>query len=181
MTLAKEELNQSVLNLSWQRDVEGIAHYLNDGADVDARDERDGRTGLMKAADRGSDELVKLFLDRGAGVNLASYSERSVLMSACSACTAGTVELILDMGANIAARCEEHTTALMRAATSKNSGVVSLLLERGADVNTQDRIGSSALIWFSRTGNTDGVRLLLQSPDFRFGCSTVSLEPVAAP
>ena len=109
----KKELDQAVLNLSWQGDVDSIKRYLDDGADVNVTDERDGRTALMKAADGGFDELVKLLLDRGADINAVNYSGRTVLMRACPKCSASTIELILDIGVNINTECKKNTTALM--------------------------------------------------------------------
>lgn len=170
-TSLNEELDQAVLNLSWQGKVDHIKHLLDEGANVNVMDERDGRTALMKAADQGFDELVKLFLDRGADVNATSYSGKTVLMSACPKCSAGTIERILDMGADINAACEDSSTALMRAASSRDINVIILLLERGANVDARDQNGRNPLMWFSREGNTAAVKLLLEK-----GCDVNSVD-----
>jgi ankyrin repeat protein len=49
-------------------DLKEVVRLLNQGADVNARGDRD-RTALMMAADQGNLEIVKLLIEKGADVN----------------------------------------------------------------------------------------------------------------
>jgi len=126
----------------------GTAQLLLDsGADVNGMDEY-GRTALTTASQFGPPNLVRLLLDRGADVNLASGladdNRHTALIRA-----SGVGHIMC--GAAPSQR-RQH-----------NLSIVELLLARGADLNQTDKDGRTALYWAHRRSNRDVKLLLLEA------------------
>ena len=62
-------------------DLNRVCALLDEGADIDARDEH-GQTALMNAAYRGDAELVQLLIGRGASLNCTAKYRLTALMLA---------------------------------------------------------------------------------------------------
>ena len=91
-------------------DLEAVRTALEEGADVNARDE-EGRMPLMLAAFDGHDSIVRLLLEKGAEVNAVDLAGRTALMYSSSGPFPGTVQLLLVNGAkvNLRDRAERFT------------------------------------------------------------------------
>src|SRR5262249_35054267 len=104
---------------------------------ANARD-RHGETPLMHVGVYSDAAMVKLLLDRGADVNLASREGATALMR--SAGDFDNVALLLAHGAKVDAKSNMGRTALLVAAAFPgNVKTVRLLMDRGANVNDQDQ------------------------------------------
>ena len=135
----------------------------------------DGATPLMRAAKQDDVSVMRMLLDGGADVNLATKRGMSPLMFAASRAggarspsapgvdqdPAKAVVLCLDRGAHIDAADETGQTALHYAASLAGEDVVRLLAERGADLFAKDRQGrtplDAALSGGGRGGRNAGV------------------------
>ena len=107
---------------------------LNSGADVNGMDEY-GRTALTTASQFGPPNLVRLLLDRGADVNLASgLADDNRLTALIWASRVGHV-----MCGAAPSQRRQH-----------NLSIVELLLARGADLTQTDKDGRTALYWARR-------------------------------
>jgi ankyrin repeat protein len=128
---------------------------------VNARD-RHGETPLMHAGVYSDVAMVKLFLEHGADVNLASPEGATALIRAAGEST--KVELLLARGAKVDAKSKMGRTPLLIASASPgNVKTVLLLLARGANVNDQDQYGDTCLTSASKRGDGEMVKTLLEA------------------
>jgi ankyrin repeat protein len=142
-------------------DMAKVSELLEAGASIDAFDSQ-GNTPLVVAGLKGSIEMVRFLLDRGADPN-ASCEERYVE-------TFGAEETIELIGHQDGAR------ALMKIADTMflpgQDEIIRRLVKSGADVNAQDTCGRTALIYavLAGIGLPQTVKTLLElgaDPDLR--------------
>jgi len=110
-------------------DTQSLAALLEQGAEVDARDDR-GRTALYVAAASGELEVLRALLDAGADPRLESASEDSPLVAATRAGHAPAVSALLDHGGFEEA---QKANALLAANEKNDADLARLLLGHGAD------------------------------------------------
>ena len=165
-------------------DVSGVRHWLERGMDVDTID-REGNTLLMLAVREKRPQLVTIFIQARARLNLrnmhgdtalkiAAYQGhlgmvRELVEAGAEIDTEGWAPLIyaafnghdeivaflLQQGARIDARSESGMTALMAAARGGFLPIVRRLIAAGAEVNLRDANNETALDWANKTKNTD--------------------------
>jgi ankyrin repeat protein len=108
---------------------------LNGGARVSATDP-DGRTGVIRAAGRGYDQIVRRLLSAGAPVDAVDDRGRSALHAAildgdCSAAFTSTVEVLVRGGADVDLPTADGTRPLALARDRGCADIADVL--RGAD------------------------------------------------
>ena len=169
-------------------DLQRVEKFIDDGADVDAKDQK-GQTALHYAAKAGEIPVAKLLISNGADVNAgewtplqeaAYYSKEIVelllakganintckwtaLHSALDAERFDIVELLIAKGADVNIKDGKGRTPLHIAAwyaASKNPKIVELLLSKGADINAKDNNGKTALLYAVENGHTEIAELL---------------------
>ena len=96
-------------------DTAAAAELLNQGAEVDSRDQN-GRTPLIEAAFGGHHEMVALLLERGAMVNAMDADGWTALMEASSKGRTDMVRLLLNFNADPTAVGDNGWTAIKLAA-----------------------------------------------------------------
>ena len=112
------------------------------------RDE-EGTPVLHHAAEGLHLDLVRVLLDRGAGISDADSNGETALhriadiRQAAQEPAAEMAALLLDRGADPNARNWDDVTPLHQAVRARNMAVAKLLLERGADANARDKIRGS--------------------------------------
>jgi ankyrin repeat protein len=126
---------------------------------VNARD-RHAETPLMQAGVYSDAAMVKLLLDQGADVNLASRDGATALMRAAG--DFAKVQLLLERGAQVEAKSNMgRTPLLIAAAFPGNVKTVRLLLAKGAKVNDQDQYGDTCLTSACKRGDAEMAKVLL--------------------
>jgi ankyrin repeat protein len=131
------------------------------GAQVNTRD-KEARTALMFAVDRGDVEVVEALLQAGADASVINEKGASALMYALQEPSPyireepaklmkrriETARLLLLRGniGDVNAQNEDGETLLMRAVNLGEPELVKALLDHGADVNRNDVLGSTAVI-----------------------------------
>jgi len=114
---------------------------VDNGADVNAREQYMHKTALYNAARAGHGRIAKILLDHGADVNGRDRKGWAALHSAAVNGHESTVRLLLDHGADINGRDREGRTALHVAVDSRHrnayQATIRLLLDRGADFNAR--------------------------------------------
>lgn len=122
-----------------------------------------GDTPLHVAAGRGSADICRLLLERGANVHARNGEAATVLHNAAS--EPEKMGLMLDAGADIDARDAEGNTALHlapgRYSSSRES--IQLLLDAGADIDARNAEGSTPLHLAAAQGDYLSVELLLHA------------------
>ena len=131
----------------------------------------DGKTELIRAAEKGSIKDVRRLWAEGANVNFAVEGGITPLMVAASRNSPEIVKFLLDKGANANATLRgkdmDGTTVLMYAVTAAGLGniqmpeVLALLVKGGADVNAVDHRGNTALMWAASFGRDDIIEFLV--------------------
>jgi ankyrin repeat protein len=140
-------------------DLSKVQHYLDKGADVNAKDYKD-LTPLMSASERGHGDIARLLVDRGADVSAKNTRSMTALMYASRGGHVDIAKLLVDRGADVNAKDSAGKTCLMIAAEAGILGpwrtainkaeqreLVSLLIDRAADVNAQDPYGNTAWMY----------------------------------
>ena len=127
-----------------------IAGILDEGADVNARNER-GQTALMVACENdGRIGIASLLLERGADVKARDEDDATALRIAIAAGAPVTMAALFAKGTDATDIDSEGRTTLIYAfsewgASGVGSKTVRLLVEAGADVNAVDDEGRSAI------------------------------------
>jgi len=156
--------------------IKSIRTLLDAGADVDARNGREG-TALMHAALMRQPDAIQLLIDRGADVNARNRFGITALHWSVIYTKSSTdvLRVLLAAGADMNARTwysyPTHTggTALMEAAAHGSIDCARMLIEYGADLEISSDIdengdgGRTALIAAVANGRTDIARLFIES------------------
>lgn len=108
-----------------------LTELLNSGASVDAANS-EGKTALMKAADKGRTDAVQLLLKHGAQVNQRDAEGRTPLMYAADEGHTEVVRLLLAAGADPQARDKEGETALTMAEEERHADTADVLRRASA-------------------------------------------------
>mmetsp|Transcript_17406 Transcript_17406/g.19536 ORF Transcript_17406/g.19536 Transcript_17406/m.19536 type:complete len:163 (+) Transcript_17406:12-500(+) len=112
---------------SAQGDLVGSKLYLDNGADIDARDKVD-RTPLHFAAANGSDiDLIDELVNRGADVNCQSLGGDTPLIKAIMFDNVDAVRALLDQGADQKIKNANERDAESFGQASRNAGILSAL------------------------------------------------------
>jgi ankyrin repeat protein len=144
--------------------LESVGHRLPSAGFVLSRKKR-RRDALLSAAEEGRTDDVKLLVDKGADVNIASpKTGRTSLMRAAENGHLDVVEFLLQKGARINLKSTySGKTALMRAVQYGHERIVKLLMEKGADVNLRSTAsGKTALMRACQQGHYQVAKLLLE-------------------
>jgi ankyrin repeat protein len=122
---------------------------------------RNGATPLGAAAAMNEVDIIKLYLNHGAYINLPNEQEQSALMEAAFNGHIDAVRLLIKHGAKVNLRGAQGETALMLAVESGSIDIVRLLVDNGANVSLRDDKAHTALMLAVKSGNIDIVRLLV--------------------
>ena len=122
----------------------------------------DGFTPLGLAVFFGQPEAVKILLERGADVNLASRESMKVtpLASASAARQLEIARMLIEHGADVNARAAGDFTPLHEAAASGKIDFAQLLLDHGADPNAKASDGKTPLDYAREHGRDEMVEFL---------------------
>lgn len=135
-----EELLKAIAN----EDKASVIASLQDKRSSNCRNEA-GVTGLMIAADRGYDEIIKILLESGADVNAKDHSGITALMTAACSGKESCVKTLLEAGADVQILANDDSSALMYGVLSGKPGVVKMLLDAGANTNVINKSDATVL------------------------------------
>ncbi|KAM0805820.1 hypothetical protein BDR22DRAFT_187859 [Usnea florida] len=132
--------------------------------DIDAQDS-EGNTPLhwMFNNPNALPELVQVFLDRGAKVNVQNKNSEGPLYNACTVGNVPATRLLLDRDADIDDDNVFGRTALHAALEENNLELVKMLVKRGADMYHKDKSGWDCFVQAAYKGADDILEFLLDS------------------
>ncbi|KAK4160154.1 ankyrin repeat-containing domain protein [Cladorrhinum sp. PSN259] len=151
--------------LKWpfeSKEIDGIIKNLEQYCDT--MSESLGATPLHFASYLGHFAVAKLFLDRGADLEMidSNYAETPIIWATKNGHEA-VVKLLLDKGADLEARDPRYRqTLLIWAAEKGDEAVIKLLLDKGADLEARgSNSGRTPLIWAINNGHEAVVKIFL--------------------
>jgi ankyrin repeat protein len=164
--------NEGATPLMWAVDsIDKVRLLLDGGANVNARAD-DGRTSLIIAAGRrGSTDVVKRLLDRGADASSASGRTTALILAARTGDEA-SMRLLVAHGANLKADAAAALDAAVRAACT---ACVDLVVGAAGQKAMVESVVAQA-----QFGKIDAVKLLLQRSANVNGRSAAGLTPLLA-
>ena len=138
--------------------VEKISDLLVTGLDVNCtdRESTDRETPLMKAAEGGYEDIVKLLLERGADVMMRDEDGDTALVYAVEEGHDSIVKILIDHGDR------SYKDNLQLAAAIGDEDTVRNLLPHCSDVNVGKRVEGEPLYWAARISP---INSRLPSPD----------------
>ena len=138
-----------------------IDKALDNGANVNYKDDQDDWTVLHTASFHGHKDIMEMLLEKGADVNLVNDKGNTALIIAINEGHLSIVTLLLkNDGVNVNAQNKNGETALIKASLKGHIMILSKLLEKKADVNVQNKIGETALIMASTGGKIEHIEIL---------------------
>jgi ankyrin repeat protein len=142
--------------------VERVRTWLDSSGDLIEHRAADGFTPLHLAAYFSHPPVVRLLIERGAGVDAEADNPSRVrpVHSAVAARSAEIVRILLEAGADPNVQQHGGWTALHAAAQHGDGALVRILLDHGADAGLQSDDGRTAAD-FARAGGHDDVAALL--------------------
>jgi len=149
-------------------DADSIRALIEDGADVNAKDEY-GNSVLHDAVRYNQNaDITQLLIDKGADVNASTNREgESVLHYAAQYNqNADIIPLLIYKGADVNAVCNRDRESVLHYAVryNQNADITQLLIDKGADVNAvTNRSDESVLQWAQIYGNEAIVQILLDN------------------
>lgn len=115
---------------------------------------RQGMTGLMLAAEKGSREVVSLLLDEKADVNIQNtYKENTALHLATIGGHSDVVRQLIAAKANVSMENSKDMTPLMLAVEKGHHDIFSFILEAKPELNTQDSHDENTALHFAIINN----------------------------
>ncbi len=151
--------DESLLNAAGRGDKQGVEEAIAAGAHIDCVN-RNGVTALMKAAQHGRADIVRLLIERKATIDIADYEDATALHYAAD--YPEIIKILIEAGADVNVAGQYTNTPLIQAARRGNKDIVTLLLQAGAGVNDADEYGNTALLEATIGHHTDVARILLE-------------------
>lgn len=118
---------------------------------------------VLTAAEAGHTEILRMLIDRKAGIDNADAMGMTPLMHACRRGQNGTTRLLLGAGAEANTADSYGRTPLMYAALNGHADTAARLLAAGANFHAKDKKGDTALILAARYSGDAGIARLLKS------------------
>jgi serine/threonine protein kinase len=140
-------------------DTDAVDLFLAAGMNPQVKDAA-GRTVLINAASRGSNNISRKLLGKGADVNARDNTGLTALMESAQNDHQETTKVLLENGADVNLTDNNGQTALIRAAARGNSEIVRMLINKGAGINVKDRDGRDAFTWAEINNRSDVIDLL---------------------
>lgn len=138
-----------------------VEQLLQNGTEVDVKDRQFYKTALVRAAEAGHEDIIKILVAHGASVNSEASDGVKPLLFAAWAGHYNATKLLLEKGSDVESRDAYGRTALSMAAEAGHDTVAALLVNNGAAVDSQDDAGKTPLLYAAARGRSRVVHYLL--------------------
>ena len=139
-----------------------VKEIISRGANVNIKENLNGMTPLLFAAQNGFIEVAKLLIENLANINEKSNNGATPLLLAIEFCHIDLAKFLIDAGADIHAQTNDGTN-LLHAAAKHAPEFISPLLRLGISLEAVDQQGASPLMCAVSQGKIDSVKLLLEN------------------
>lgn len=140
-----------------------VSDFLEEGADLESRDEDFAATPFLWACAGGDEELVLYLLGLGADIDATDSDGDTALQNAILMGNDSLIEILIENGADLNHRDAEGKTALHFAVENFRRTALSNLIAFGADVNLSDESGKTPLISAVTSRNERALSILMES------------------
>ena len=123
---------------------------------------KEGKTALTLACERGHEDIVHSLLSAGANVNIQDNDGWTALMRASEHNHISIIHMLLQANANPDLKKSNGSNAVTIASYHGNYEIVELLISKGVDYKYQREDGTNALMLACENGHTQTVELLLK-------------------
>ena len=152
---------QSLFEALRQGEMTKVRAAINNGADVNSRDEG-GNTLLMQAALYGTAADLEFLVAHGADVNAANKGGHTALMRALP--DLAKIKFLVEHGARVNAVTSGGNTPLLIAAGLPSAEeVVRYLVQKGADIKSSNGQGLDAIMVAAGKGAAGSLKILLDA------------------
>lgn len=132
----------NICDAAYYGNIEAVKSFLEDGTNINAKDDKYGATPLHEAASRGHIEIAKLLISKKANVDSKGKYGETPLHRAVLGGHADLVDLLIQKKANVNAKEDDGTTVLESAIKYKETKIIELLRNHGGktteELNTED-------------------------------------------
>eukprot|EP00747_Dinoflagellata_sp_TGD_P167191 gnl/TRDRNA2_/TRDRNA2_191173_c0_seq1.p1 gnl/TRDRNA2_/TRDRNA2_191173_c0~~gnl/TRDRNA2_/TRDRNA2_191173_c0_seq1.p1 ORF type:complete len:428 (-),score=119.32 gnl/TRDRNA2_/TRDRNA2_191173_c0_seq1:70-1353(-) len=132
------------------------------GAELEPRDARRSWTALMHSAARGSHDVARALLEKGACVSVLGKDGETPLMLAALFGHTPVVEALLEYGAEVDQCAEDGKRGLTHACYKGYWATALCLVSHGASLDAADCGGRSPIAWAAFQGHAQIVRFLAE-------------------
>lgn len=138
-----------------------IKLLLENGADIEAKDDYNCTPLLLAVVKKGNTDIIKLLLENGADIEAKDNNGRTPLLWAViKRRNEDTIKLLLGNGADVTTKDNDGWTPLSWAVREGNEDIIKLLLKNGADVTIKDNDGQTPPSWAAEQADENIAKLL---------------------
>ncbi|MCF8219078.1 MAG: ankyrin repeat domain-containing protein [Bacteroidales bacterium] len=160
---SEDKLNYRLMDAAWSGNTDSVLYYIDNGADVNARNKGSEETALMYAAQEGHLDVVKILLENGAKPDLIPNNNEGALIRATAMGYIDIVEELIRAGSNVNQSGKLSQKPLHYAAKFGYYYIVDMLIYYEADVNAKARYDVTPLMTAIVSGFPSIAELLLQN------------------
>ncbi|KAF4697172.1 hypothetical protein FOZ60_011845 [Perkinsus olseni] len=162
MAASPSEALDRVLQAARKGDFAAVVECV-EAIDCSTASNQYGLTPLHAAVSGGSEEVIRLLVERRAEIDKPDRSGFTPLYVALTRNRLACVKLLLELGASIEFRNQDGATALHVAASLGREEIAQLLIDEGADVNAKNNVGNTPAMAAAMAGRSKILELLLET------------------
>lgn len=143
------QLDQQLFNTARTGTSDQVKALLNQGANVNYIDLKDGLTPLHQPCSGGrgpiARDVIKVLIDQGAELERRNFLGATPLLLACMTSDIFAITPLIEAGANVNVAYNDGSTPLHIAGQNGMPMIIDILLKNGADIETKNNAGRTAL------------------------------------
>lgn len=167
--LKTEADDNALMEILWKEkvDPEAVQLLIDHGLDIEFMSRKYYHvTALMRAANLGHFEAVKVLIEKGANISIRSKGNETALSNAIQSSKKNKSQIIkylIDHGADVNDTTSYGDTSLIRACEDGEIELIKYLIAKGADINQKGSLGATPLHEAARNGHLEIVKLLIEN------------------
>jgi len=141
-----------------------VSSLLEQGSNISKRDKQ-GRTPLIRAVDKGNQKILELLIEAGGNPNDLDGSKQHVLFHGLqpTARHLACIEILLKEGADINTKDHNGQTMLIQTVKNGYVDITETLIQLGADVKLRNDEGESLIFTAAKQGHMKLIPILVKA------------------